>query len=151
MRGIDCEHSRTLKMLPWPWFEGNCVFKAKMVIFRIFKSQSGSGKHFQGSEMHAIDSPHKNIPIWSFFGPKVMKKSKMELFCATLYKSTFLGVCMVKWGVGSPTPMYSRSRARVPGRLEVITVWLRQGLPLHSLGSMVVSSLLGTSGYSRLG
>ena len=37
MRGIDCAHSRIVKMLPWPWFRewGGCI-EAKIKHFRIF-------------------------------------------------------------------------------------------------------------------
>jgi hypothetical protein len=51
---------------PWKCFPDsgkNCVFEAKMVIFRIFKNPIfpwiRSGKHFQGSGMRTIDFSYK--------------------------------------------------------------------------------------------
>ena len=47
------------KNIPDPNSGENCVFEAKMVIFKKPKFFSASGKHFQDSGMRAIDSPHK--------------------------------------------------------------------------------------------
>ena len=54
MQRIDCAHSRSLRMLPWPWFS---IFTS----IHIFP-ESGSRKHFQDSGMRAIDSPHETTP-----------------------------------------------------------------------------------------
>jgi hypothetical protein len=90
MWGIHYAHSRILKVLPWAWFREKLGFKiAKNEEFR-FKNpiflESGSGKHFQGSEMRAIDSPHKiihrGIIFGTFSGPK---KSQKSTFLPTLY------------------------------------------------------------------
>jgi hypothetical protein len=59
MRGIDCAHSRILKMLP---DSGNkSVYGSKNPTCTNFP-ESGSGKRFQASEMRAINSPHEIIP-----------------------------------------------------------------------------------------
>ena len=49
MRGIDCAHSRSLKMLPRPWFSVIRVcIEAK--IEHVLISEYWSGKHFQSSK-----------------------------------------------------------------------------------------------------
>ena len=62
MRKIDCAHSQSLKMLPWPWFrEIRVCIEAKIQHVLIYP-ESGSGKRFQASRMRAIDSPHEITP-----------------------------------------------------------------------------------------
>jgi hypothetical protein len=64
-RKIDCAHSRSLKMLPWPWFREIrvCFFPLKISYFRFnthsYFPESRSRKHFQASGMRAIDFSHK--------------------------------------------------------------------------------------------
>jgi hypothetical protein len=67
MRKVDRAYSRRLKMLPWSWFRISIMnWKSKFIIFYvilIFASihwpKSRSRKHFQASEMLAIDFPHR--------------------------------------------------------------------------------------------
>jgi hypothetical protein len=55
IRGINCAHSRTLKMLPWSWFrEGLCLTNQKWTKFRIFAEKPT----FQGFSWQGIDCAH---------------------------------------------------------------------------------------------
>ena len=66
MRKIDCAHSRSLKMLPWHWFNEIrvCFFPLKISYFRFnthsYFPESGSRKHFQASGMRVIDFSPRN-------------------------------------------------------------------------------------------
>ena len=65
IRRIDCAHSWSLKMLPWPWFREKMrkmiIFVSKTLVF------SESRKHLQASGMRAFDSPHRITLIGSFY------------------------------------------------------------------------------------
>ena len=56
-RGIDYTHSRSVKMLLWPWFKKS--FWSENGHFLHSYPESGSGKRFRDSGMHAIDFPHR--------------------------------------------------------------------------------------------
>ena len=67
MRGIDCAHSQTLKMLSWLWFrEGISVLKRKSNIFGFL----WENRRFLGFSRRRIDCAHsrslKMLP-WSWF------------------------------------------------------------------------------------
>ena len=59
---IDCAHSRSLKMLPWPWFrEIRVCIEEKIFRFNThsYFPESGSRKQFDVSGMRWINFSHK--------------------------------------------------------------------------------------------
>ena len=81
MRGIDCTHSRTLKMLPWPWFrEGISALKRKSNIFGFL----WENRRFLGFSRWRIDGAHsrtvKTPPRpWFREGIDVLKRKLIYL------------------------------------------------------------------------
>jgi hypothetical protein len=63
MRGIDCAHSRIVKMLPWPWFrEGGGCIEAKIEKSSIFRRETGCiGVFLEGESIARIPEPWKRF------------------------------------------------------------------------------------------
>jgi hypothetical protein len=92
IRGFDCAHSRTLKMLPWPWFrEWIGVLKRKSNISGFL----WENRRFLGFSRRGIDCAHcqivKMLP-WPWFknGVGVLKR-KSNIFGILWKNRRFLG------------------------------------------------------------
>jgi hypothetical protein len=91
MRGIDCAHSRTLKMLPWPWFrEGIGVLKRKSNIFGFL----WENRRFLGFSRWEIDCAHSRSMktlLWPWFREIGVLKRKSNIFGFLWENRRFLG------------------------------------------------------------
>ena len=86
MRKIDCAHSRSLKMLPWPWFrEIRVCIEAKIQHVLIFLNQ-GQRNVFKLWEW-AISIPRMKLPPEIWFWGKISKlfDSRFNIHLRALY------------------------------------------------------------------
>ena len=92
MRGINCAHSRTLKLLPWPWLrEGIGVLKRKSNIFGFL----WESRQFLGFSRRGIDCAHsrtmKTLP-WPWFREEIgVLKRKSNIFGFLWENRRFIG------------------------------------------------------------